>query len=129
MNAAVRASCNGLRLAISGACCRPSALSALAVSADRSEHVLSRSASIQLPTFSPSTRGTDEADENQQNQCADSGVDDRCDYAHPEMDAELRKQPTADQGADNTNNDIADDSKPAALQDLTGQPPGDEANR
>ena len=38
------------------------------------------------------------------------------------MDPELRKQPTADEGADNANNDVAEDLKPAALQDVAGQP-------
>ena len=38
------------------------------------------------------------------------------------MDAELWKQPAADERADNSNDEIADDSKPGALNDLTGQP-------
>jgi hypothetical protein len=32
-------------------------------------------------------------------------------------------------GTDNANDDIGDDSEPTALQDLTGEPSGNEANR
>jgi hypothetical protein len=42
------------------------------------------------------------------------------------VNAELRKQPAADEGADNSNDEIADDPKSGALHEL--QPPGNEAN-
>jgi hypothetical protein len=42
------------------------------------------------------------------------------------MDAELRKQPTTDEGADDSDDEIADDPKPSASHDLAGQPSGDE---
>ena len=45
------------------------------------------------------------------------------------MDAKLRKQPSTDEGAYDSNKDIADDPKPGASHDLTGQPSGDEAAR
>jgi hypothetical protein len=45
------------------------------------------------------------------------------------MNAELRKQPTADKGTDNSNDEIADDSKPGASHDLAGQPSGNEADQ
>ena len=44
------------------------------------------------------------------------------------MDAELRKQPTTDERANDSNDEIADDPKSGALHDLAGQPSGNEAD-
>jgi hypothetical protein len=44
------------------------------------------------------------------------------------MDAELRQQPTTDEGAYDSNEEIADDPKAGALHDLAGQPSGGEAD-
>jgi hypothetical protein len=40
----------------------------------------------------------------------------------------LRQEPAADEGAHNSNDEIADDPKPGALHDLTGQPSSNEAS-
>jgi len=45
------------------------------------------------------------------------------------VDAELRKQPTADKGADNTDNDVTDNPKTSALHNLPGQPSSQEAHQ
>jgi hypothetical protein len=112
---------------------RPSVLiSTGGLSAGQSERVLDWEELDRLQTSSPapapSTTATNETDKDQQDQCADGGVDDRRNKAHTKMDAELRKQPAADEGADHANDNIANDPKPAALQDLTGQPPGNETD-
>jgi hypothetical protein len=44
------------------------------------------------------------------------------------MDAELRKQPTTDEGACDSNEEIANDPKADALQHLAGHPSGGEAD-
>ncbi len=44
------------------------------------------------------------------------------------MDTELRKQPTTDEGAYDSNEEIANDSKADALQDLASHPSGGEAD-
>ena len=44
------------------------------------------------------------------------------------MDAELRKQPTTDEGAYDPNDEIADDPEPGALHDLAGQSSGNQAD-
>jgi hypothetical protein len=89
-------------------------------------------ASGRLPTSppppSPCTSATNEPDDQQQYQRADGGVDDRRNNARAKMDAELRKQPTTDEGAYDSDEEIADDPKPGALHDLAGQPSGDEAD-
>jgi hypothetical protein len=79
------------------------------------------------PTPSPST-SANEPDDQQQYQRADGGVDDRRNNARAKMDAELRKQPTTDKGAYDSNDEIAEDPKPGALHDLAGQPSGNEAD-
>jgi hypothetical protein len=45
------------------------------------------------------------------------------------MDAEFGKQPTADKGADDANDDITQNAEAAAVHDLTGEPAGDQANQ
>jgi hypothetical protein len=80
------------------------------------------------PTPSPPASATNEPDDRQQYQRADGGVDDRRNNARAKMGAELRKQPTTDEGAYNSNDEIADDPKPGALHDLPGQPSGNEAD-
>jgi len=80
------------------------------------------------PTPSPSASATNEPDDQQQYQRADGGIDDRRNNARAKMDAELRQQPTTNEGAYKSNDEIADDPKPGALHDLAGQPSGNEAD-
>jgi len=44
------------------------------------------------------------------------------------MDAEFRQQPAADDGAYDTDDEVADEPKPASARDLASQPSGNEAN-
>ena len=69
-----------------------------------------------------------EFDDQQQYDCANRGVDDRHNDARAKMDAELRKQPTADEGAHDANDDITDEPEPSSLYNLAGQPSGNEAD-
>jgi hypothetical protein len=80
------------------------------------------------PAGSPSASAANEADDQQQDQRADGGVDDSRNEARAKMDAELRKQPTTDECADDPNDDIADDPEPGASHDLAGQPSCNEAD-
>jgi hypothetical protein len=45
------------------------------------------------------------------------------------METELRQEPTADESADDSNEEVADDPEPGALHDLAGQPSGNETNQ
>src|ERR1700730_3306954 len=80
------------------------------------------------PTPSPPASATNEPDDQQQYKRADGGVDDRRNNARAKMDAELRKQPTTDERANNSNDEIADDPKSGALHNLAGQPSCNEAD-
>jgi hypothetical protein len=44
------------------------------------------------------------------------------------LDPELKKDPTTDEGACDSHDEIADDSKPVATHDLVGQPSSNEAD-
>ena len=44
------------------------------------------------------------------------------------MEAELRKQPTANEGTCNPYEEVTDDPEPGTLRDLTGQPSGNETD-
>jgi hypothetical protein len=45
------------------------------------------------------------------------------------MDAKSREHPATDEGADDPDDEIADQSKPRALHDLAGQPPSDNSDQ
>jgi len=83
-----------------------------------------------LRTFPPTRlpSATNEPDDQQQDQRTNGGVDDCRNNSQAKMDAELRKQPTADEGAYDSNEEIANDPKADALQDLASHPSGGEAD-
>ena len=47
----------------------------------------------------------------------------------PRRDAELRQQPVADEGADNADDEIADEAEAGPAHDFAGEPAGDEADQ
>src|SRR5271154_1926531 len=87
------------------------------------------SSPVAEPTSSPPAAAANQSDDQQQQQRTDGGVDDRGDHARAEMQAELRKQPTADKGARDSYKEDAEHSESGALHDLAGQPSGNEADR
>ena len=82
------------------------------------------------PTPSPSASATNEPHDQQQYQRADGGVElvIAAIMPEPRWMPTLRQQPTTNEGAYNSNDEIADDPKPGALHDLAGQPSGNEAD-
>jgi hypothetical protein len=44
------------------------------------------------------------------------------------VEAELRKEPTANEGTSDSDEKVADNPEPGALHNLTGQPSGNEAD-
>src|SRR5580700_10134306 len=71
----------------------------------------------------------DEPDDEQQHNGADRGVDDGADNSDTKMNADLRQQPVTDEGADNPDYQVTNDPEPGTLDDLTGEPAGDEPNQ
>jgi len=81
------------------------------------------------PASLPPASTSHEPEDKQQNQRADGGVDYGSDDSRAEMKAELGQQPTADEGADDSDDQIAKDTKPGTLDDLAGQPSGNEPDQ
>jgi hypothetical protein len=74
------------------------------------------------PSASPSAATAEKPHHEEQQYRTDGGVDDRADDTATEMDAEPGQQPTAYKGAEDTDNQIADDPESGPAYDLTGQP-------
>src|SRR5258708_17809483 len=70
----------------------------------------------------------DQTDDEQQNHCADDGVDDRAHDAANVEKPEPRQQPAGDQSADDANDDVADQAEPVTLDDQAGEPARDRAD-
>ncbi len=69
-----------------------------------------------------------QSQDQQKQDCTDRRVDDGGDQPDTQMDAELRHQPGTNEGADNANQDIADDTETCAPHNLAGQPSCDQSN-
>src|SRR6202021_2508106 len=80
------------------------------------------------PTSSPPASATEQSEDEQEQHRADCGVDDRRDDSGAELDAQLGQQPPTDKGPDNSNDEVADDSKSGTLYDLAGQPSCNDAD-
>jgi hypothetical protein len=74
------------------------------------------------PAAPPSAAPTNEFDNQEEYQRANSGVDDRGDNARAKVDAELWQQPPANEGPDYADDKVTDEPKPGALHDLAGKP-------
>src|SRR6516165_5014766 len=66
-----------------------------------------------------------QAQNEQQNNRTDEGVDNRGNKTAPDYNAELRQQPTSDEAADYSNDDIPDKPVTAAFDKHTSKPTGD----
>jgi hypothetical protein len=71
----------------------------------------------------------DEPENNQKQYGADGGGNDRRNDPGAEVDAQLGQQPTADQGADDPNAEVGNQTVAGTPHDLAGQPSGDEADQ
>jgi hypothetical protein len=70
----------------------------------------------------------DEADDEQNDAGANEGIDDRAEDSATNQNTDCRQQPSRDDGTDNSENDIADESEPAAFHDLACKPACNGAN-
>jgi hypothetical protein len=74
------------------------------------------------PSASPSSAAAEKPHYKEQQYRTDGGVDDRADDTAAEMDAEPGQQPTAYKGAQDTDDQIANDPESGPAHDLAGQP-------
>ena len=77
----------------------------------------------------PSAPSVDEPKNDQKQYCTDGGGYDRGNDPGAEVDAQLRQQPTADQGADDPNAEIGNETVAGTSYNLAGQPSRDEADQ
>jgi hypothetical protein len=66
------------------------------------------------PASAPTASAANEPENEEQQQRANRGVDDRRDNTDTKVDAELGQQPLADEGADDSNDEVTNDPKPGA---------------
>ena len=66
---------------------------------------------------------TNQAHDDQKQDGTDGGVEDGADQPGSEMDTELRQQPASDKGAQDSDDDVADDSETGPLHDLAASQP------
>src|SRR3984957_17859988 len=69
-----------------------------------------------------------QTEQQQKDNSADKGVDDQRHNAAPEVNTKLRQQPVADKGADQADQQIADQSEPATLHHPAGQISGNDSD-
>jgi hypothetical protein len=97
------------------------------------ERVILGGARLPTPTPAPTpAKGATAADEphyEKEDQRPDSGVDDRRDNAGAKVDAKLGHQPLANEGSYDPDDEVTDHSKPGASDDLSRQPPRNEADQ
>jgi hypothetical protein len=81
------------------------------------------------PPASPSAATSKKSHDEEQQYRSDGSVDDCTDHPGTKMDTQLRQQPASDKGAQNPDNDVPNDPKAGAANDLTCQPACDEADK
>jgi hypothetical protein len=77
----------------------------------------------------PPSAASNEAHDEQEQYGTYGGVEDCTDQSGSEMDAELGLQPASDKGAQDSDDNVADESEAGPLHDLAGEPAGNEANK
>jgi hypothetical protein len=81
------------------------------------------------PSAPPAAAATEKPENQKEQQRANRGVDNRADNSKAKMDAELRQQPTANEGSYDSDDEVVDESVSSATDNLTSQPSRDEANQ
>jgi hypothetical protein len=80
------------------------------------------------PTTAPTTVACEEPDNDEQHNGANGGIDDQRDRPDTKMNAQSRQQPIADERSDNSDDQVSDEPKSTAPNDLTSQPPRNNAD-
>src|SRR5437868_13641724 len=79
------------------------------------------------PPSSP-TAAAEQSHHQEQQDRAQSCVDDGADHSRTQMETELRQDPVANECTDNPDEQIADDSEPGPSDDFASQPAGNDAD-
>ncbi len=77
----------------------------------------------------PAAAAAHQANDQQQDHRADGGIENLAHQAAGgDVDAEFREQPRGEEGADDADDDVADQAEAGALDDLAGEPAGNQAD-
>jgi hypothetical protein len=76
----------------------------------------------------PTTASSDNPQDEQKHDSPYRGRDDSADRSRANANAQLRERPRSDEGADNSNDDVPNDTKACPLNKLTGKPSSKEAH-
>lgn len=79
-------------------------------------------ASAPTPPVSPTPAAPEQPHNEEQQDRADRCIDDGADYSGTEVHADTRQQPAADEGADDPDQQVANDSETGASDDFAGKP-------
>src|SRR5579863_5716313 len=77
---------------------------------------------------SKTSAGPNQPHDQQKDNGADRRIDDLRNQAAADVNAKPWEKPAGDEGADNADNDVADDAKAGAAHDLAGQPARDQTD-
>src|SRR5262249_41111719 len=80
------------------------------------------------PVSSPFSAFSKDSEDDQEQHSTDGRGDDRTDYSRADVDVQPGQQPCADKGADNANDQVADEAKARSADQLAGEPSGDYAD-
>lgn len=88
----------------------------------------SASTHLQAPQSASRVSSSDQANNEEQQHCTDGSDDDLRNNAASDMDPQTREYPTADQGANDANSNIGDDSETATSHYSACQPSCDKTH-
>jgi hypothetical protein len=80
------------------------------------------------PAASVAPTAAQQPQDQQKDNGANEGIQNETNHSRPEVNPKSRQQPIADKGANQTDQQIADQSKSAPLHHPACQPPGNNAN-
>jgi len=81
------------------------------------------------PARTSSTGTPQKANDQQEHDRANGGVDDLCDHPRAEVDVQLGQEPTADKSAEYSYDEVSEDSESGTSNDLTCQPSRHDADK
>jgi hypothetical protein len=90
---------------------------------------LPATAETSAPAASPSAAAANQPDEEEKQERANRGVENRSDDPRTEMNAKLRQQHSADKGACDADDHIARETQANALHEMARKPAGDDPDQ
>jgi hypothetical protein len=81
------------------------------------------------PTAAPASATSDKPDDEEEQRSTDGSVDNCGDNPCTKMNIQLRQQPVADEGANNSDYQVTNEAKSSPVDQFTRQPTGNDTNK